>query len=126
MVKDSGGQSYLLWMMSEKLSAAELPDALEFSVNQKIHQRTVAGINDFKAREDTIYKYHGGSAIGGGLRDALAVAFEFTRNGAQIVEYDTWVRTEKTAVFFSRNGPAPTVAAMHSGVETLAFRTDIP
>ena len=123
-VRDPGGHSFLVWMMSQSGPAEQLPKDLEFDLNQKIHQRTVDKVPDFKLRPETVFKYHGGSAIGGGVRDALTAVFEFTQNGAPMVEWYTWVRTEKTVVGFRSFGPASSLQAINP--EGLAYHTDIP
>jgi hypothetical protein len=125
-VRDPSGHPYFVWMLPESTPAAEIPAALDWDMNQKVHQRTVAGIKDFKVRPETVFKYHGGTPPVGGVRHALAVGYEFERNGTPLIEYDTWIRTEKTKVLISYTGPASTIANVYIGEGTLVNHTDLP
>jgi hypothetical protein len=120
LLRDNSGQSYFVWMISNPGATADIPAALDHDVDYKVHQRTVDGVQSFKARPGTMMKWGAGNA------QMESVAFDFgTTNGAQ-VEYDTWARTEKTHVYFRAICPAASIAGMQDRLQILVGATTLP
>ena len=93
-VKDKSGQRYLVWMISSSTAAEGLPAALEHDADYKVQQRAAHGVQ-LNARPGTLRKWH----VEGGNAQALSVAFDIGQVAR--IEYDTWVRTSKTLVYFT-------------------------
>jgi hypothetical protein len=120
MLRDSAGQSYSVWMISSSIPVANIPAALEHDADYKIHQHAVHGVH-LKMRPRTLLKW----PIGGGDGQALAVAFDLGQHGAKI-EYDTWVRTGKTMVYFSSICPASSIRMIQDRFQILVSATVVP
>lgn len=120
MVRDSSSQSYFVWMRPESTPVADIPAGLDHDVDYKLHQRTVDGLQGFKIRPGTIMKW------GSGSRQAVAVAYEFGPDDKPQIEYDAWVRTEKTLVYFRGICPASAVGMVQDRLQLLVAATVIP
>lgn len=120
ILNDSGMLSYFVWIKADDVAAAEVPAKLEGDVAYKIHQRTVDGAQGFQVRPGTQLKYAPGNAA-----QALAVAFDIGKDGAQ-VEYDVFARTGKTQVYFRCICPASLVASAQDRMQILVRATTIP
>ena len=118
LLSDRSGMSYLVWMKSDSVPLAEIPAALDQDAEYKVHQRTVDGVANFKARPGTLLKFGVGNA------QAESVAFDF-EDGTQ-VEYDTWVRTGKTKVYFRAICPVSAIMAAQDGLQMLVRATTLP
>jgi len=119
MLNDGAGLSYFVWMKSDNRAAADIAAQLKQDEAYKVHQRTVDGTQNFKARPGTELEFAHGNA------QALAVAFDFGGDGTQI-EYDTWARTENTEVYFRCICPASTVYVVQDRMQMLVKATTIP
>jgi len=117
-LSEGSRMSYFVWMISDSVPLAGIPAALDQDAEYKVHQRTVDGVANFKARPGTLLKFGVGNA------QAESVAFDFG-DGAQ-VEYDTWVRTEKTKVYFRVICPVSAVVAAQDGLQILVRATTLP
>jgi hypothetical protein len=126
LLNDSSGQSYFVWMMSDPTRAAEIPATLQNDADRKLLQRTADGVEGFEMRPGTLSKFYNGSAREGGTRQALAVAFDFVQGKASMIEYETWVRTEKTFVYFRGICPVSSTSAVQDGIQMLVNATDLP
>jgi hypothetical protein len=126
LLNDSSGQSYFVWMMSDPTRAAEIPATLQNDADRKLLQRTADGVEGFEMRPGTLSKFYNGSAREGGTRQALAVAFDFVQGKASMIEYETWVRTEKTFVYFRGICPLSSTSAVQDGIQMLVNATDLP
>src|ERR1035438_10787145 len=93
---------------------------LKHDADCKIHQRALHGVH-LKMRPRTLLKW----PIGGGGGQALAVAFDLGQHGAKI-EYDTWVRTGKTMVYFSSICLASSIRMIQDRFQILVSATVVP
>ena len=119
-LRDDSGQSYFVFMVPDPRSLAEIPAALDHDVDYKLHQRIVDGVAGFKMRSGSLMKWAQGNW------QAASVAFEFGQDGQQI-EYDTWVRTEKTMVYFRGICPASGVYNVQDRMQILVVgATTVP
>jgi hypothetical protein len=118
-VNGATGLSYFVWMKSDNMAAADIAAQLKQDEAYKVHQRTVDGAQNFKARPGTELEFAHGNG------QALAVAFDLGEDGTQ-VEYDIWARTEKTEVYFRCVCPANMVAAAQDRMQMLVKATTIP
>ena len=112
MLSDGSGQSYFVWMLADPRPLAEISGALDHDVEYKLHQRIVDGETGFKMRSGSLMKWARGNW------QAASVAFEFGQDGQQI-EYDTWVRTETTKVYFRGICPASGVYGVQDRMQML-------
>ena len=119
-LRDDSGQSYFVFMVPDPRSLAEIPATLDHDVDYKLHQRVVDGVAGFKMRSGSLMKWAQGNW------QAASVAFEFGQDGQQI-EYDTWVRTEKTMVYFRGICPASGVYGLQDRMQILVVgATTVP
>jgi hypothetical protein len=125
-VSDSSGTTYFVWMMSDPVSAAEIPATLQHDADRKLLQRTGEGVQGFGVRPGTLFKFLNGTAREGGTRQVVAVAFDFVSGTTSMIEYGTWVRTEKTFVYFRGICPASSTDAVQAGMQMLLIATDLP
>ena len=126
LLNDSSGQSYFVWMMSDPVSAAEIPATLQHDADRKLLQRTGEGVQGFGVRPGTLFKFLNGTAREGGTRQVVTVAFDFVSGTTSMIEYGTWVRTEKTFVYFRGICPASSTDAVQAGMQMLLSATDLP
>ena len=120
MLSDKSGQSYSVWMISSDTAVAEIPAALDRDAEGKIRQRAEHGVQ-LKRRPGTLVK----SAIAGGNGQSLTVAFDLPQRGGRI-EYDSWVRTAKTMVYFSSVCPASSLPKIQNRFQMLVSATVVP
>ena len=120
MLSDKSGQSYSVWMISSDTAVAEIPAALDRDAEGKIRQRAEHGVQ-LKMRPGTLVK----SAIAGGNGQSLTVALDLPQRGGWI-EYDSWVRTAKTLVYFSSVCPASSVRKIQDRLQLLVSATVVP
>jgi len=120
MLSDKSGQSFYVWMTSSDTAVAEIAAALDRDAEDKIRQRAEHGVQ-LKMRPGTLVK----SAIAGGNGQSLTVAFDLPQRGDRI-EYDSWVRTAKTLVYFSSACPASSVRKIQNRLQLLVSATVVP
>jgi hypothetical protein len=123
---DSSGQSYFVWLMSDPVSAAEIPATLQHDADRKLLQRTGEGVQDFGVRPGTLLKFLNGTAREGGTRQAVALAFDFVQGKTPMIEHGTWVRTEKTFAYFRAFCPVASDSSVQAGMQMLVHATDLP
>jgi hypothetical protein len=117
---DNSGLSYFVWMISDAAnSAAEIPAVLDRDVEYKLHQRTADGLPNFKMR-GTAFKFRSGN------RQGVTVAFEFGSADKLQIEYDTYVRTEKTMVYFRTICPAASFSMAQDSRQFILEATVLP
>jgi hypothetical protein len=106
VVKDRSNQSYYVWMISSSLS------------DDKLQQRTVDGVQAPQTLPMVV-------RFADGTQKGCSIAFAFDRNGAPI-EYDEFVRTERTLVYFRSICPASSPAMVQEGIQMLVQATVLP
>ena len=82
-----------VWMKAEARTADEIPDQLRSSVDYKAGMRE--GMPGYKMLRKTIVR----RTVGGQL--ALSAQAEFDEGSDKMIEYHTWVMSEKTHVYLS-------------------------
>lgn len=119
VLADADRQYYGLWLIQSATPVAEIPAALDHDVDYKIHQRTVDGMAEFKIRPGTLMKF------GSGTRQGVSVAFDRNSGGSE-VEYDTWLRSDKTLAFYKVVCPSTRIAWAQDRLQILVAATIIP
>ena len=88
-----------IWLKSQSVAQPDITARLRSQIEFKATQR--AGIPGYKMLQDTLqHRFVGG-------QPALSIAAEYEGNGARMIEYQTFVISERAQAYVSVRVPAP-------------------
>jgi len=119
MLKDPSGQAYFMWLIPSSITVETISQRLDEDSEYKFYQRTMEGDGGFKLRPGTLVKW------GSGTRQGLTAAFDFTQGSPQI-EYASWMRSAKTALYFRVYCTESNVSAVRDSLRLLQDATTLP
>ena len=88
-----------IWLKSQNVAQPDISARLRSQIEFKAAQR--AGVPGYKMLQDTLqHRFVGG-------QPALSIAAEYEGNGARMIEYQTFVISERAQAYVSVRVPAP-------------------
>ena len=120
IVRDGSGQSYSAWMRPDSIPAREIDADLQQDLDSRIRQQTMDGVRGSKIRPGTLLKWLAGRSRG------LSVVFDLGPDRALQIEYDAWVRSDKTVVYFRGICPASVITSLSKHIQMLEAATVLP
>jgi hypothetical protein len=117
----NGDMSATVWLRPDNEAAADIPRLLASDIDYKVKQRTVNGDSGYKVRPETVKPW-----LPGGQQAMSAVADFNNANGVKMLEYLTFVRTEKTVVFVFGDTLATNIYMYQDSVDRLTSAMRLP
>lgn len=117
----NGDMSATVWLRPDNEAAADIPRLLASDIDYKVKQRTVNGDSAYKVRPETVKPW-----LPGGQQAMSALADFNNANGVKMLEYLTFVRTEKTVVFVFGDTPATNIYSYQDSVDRLTSAMRLP
>ena len=109
-----------VWLMPDSEAAADIPRLLEGDLDYRVKERTIWGLAGYRVRPETVKPW-----LPGG-RQALSAVAEFDANGVKMIEYLTFVRSEKTQIFFYGTVPAAYVTQCQAFLDSVTSKIRLP
>jgi len=107
-----------VWLKPDRLAAADIPSRLRGAIPQKVLQRL--SFQDYKIRADSIQSI----SIGG--KQAIQASADFVVRGNSMIEYLTWIYTEKTRAFFFARLKASEFQSLKGPIDQLIATSVVP
>jgi hypothetical protein len=116
IIASDSGITVLVWMRPSLVTAADIPVALRRIMEQKPSMRP----EGWKIRPASVQD----RSLSGHL--GLSAVADYVQNGTPMVEYDFWVLSGKTHVFFFGKAEEDKLETLQADVETVAKSALIP
>jgi tetratricopeptide (TPR) repeat protein len=107
-----------VWVKPDRLASADIPSRLRGAIPQKVLQRL--SFQDYKVRANSIQPL----SIGG--NQAIQASADFVEQGNVMIEYLTWIYTEKTRVFFFARFKASEFQNLKDPIDQLIATSMVP
>jgi hypothetical protein len=107
-----------VWLKPDRLATADIPSRLRGAIPQKVLQRL--SFQDYRVRANSIQPI----SIGG--KQAIQASADFVVQRDAMVEYLTWIYTEKTRVFFFARFKASEFQNLKDPIDQLIATSMVP